>query len=114
LFRLGSAALVQERVAFADTDPGVIAMRLADDVGTDLDPRHESVVVVFNATDEVASVQIGAAAGDALALHPVQASGNDPVVRTSSFASSTGTFTIPARTTAVFVERAPAGPRSGV
>ncbi len=39
-----------------------------------------------------------------LLLHPVQALSQDPVVRTSKFQSSTGTFTIPARTTAVFIE----------
>ena len=39
-----------------------------------------------------------------LLLHPVQAFSQDPVVRTSKFQSSTGTFTIPPRTTAVFIE----------
>jgi hypothetical protein len=39
-----------------------------------------------------------------LVLHPVQAFSHDSVVRTSKFQSSTGTFTIPARTTAVFIE----------
>ena len=39
-----------------------------------------------------------------LLLHPVQAFSQDPVVRSAKFQKSTGTFTIPARTTAVFIE----------
>jgi pullulanase len=39
-----------------------------------------------------------------LVLHPVQAFTQDPVVRTAKLQSRTGTFTIPARTTAVFIE----------
>jgi hypothetical protein len=37
-------------------------------------------------------------------LHPIQAISGDPVVRTSKFQWATGTFTVPARTTAVFVQ----------
>lgn len=44
-------------------------------------------------------------AGTQLALHPILASSYDPVVRGASFNSSNGTFTVPARTTAVFVQR---------
>ncbi len=39
-------------------------------------------------------------------LSPVQAGGADPVVKGATFAA--GTFTVPARTTAVFVEPTPA------
>jgi hypothetical protein len=56
LFALGSAAAVQQRLSFANTGPaqlpGVIAMRLSDEAGTDVDPAYESIVVVFNGTDE--------------------------------------------------------------
>ena len=38
-----------------------------------------------------------------LLLHPVQAVSHDQVVRTSKFNGLTGTFTVPARTTAVFI-----------
>ena len=37
-------------------------------------------------------------------LHPVQANGVDPVVKTATFNPATGTFTVPGRTTAVFVD----------
>ena len=41
--------------------------------------------------------------GRRLALHPVQASGADPVVRTAR--ADAGTLTVPARTVAVFTVR---------
>jgi hypothetical protein len=37
-------------------------------------------------------------------LHPVQQHAGDPVVRLSRFDRKTGSFTVPPRTTAVFVE----------
>lgn len=36
-------------------------------------------------------------------LHPIQAASADPVVQTTSFDPVTGAFTVPGRTTAVFV-----------
>jgi len=41
---------------------------------------------------------------DGVTLHPVQAMSADPVVGTAAFEAATGTFTVPARTTAVFVD----------
>jgi len=46
-----------------------------------------------------------AVVGMGLRLHPAQRASTDPAVRRSSFAPSRGTFRVPARTTAVFVER---------
>jgi len=37
-------------------------------------------------------------------LHTVQAAGNDAVVKTATFTSGTGTFSVPARTTVVLVQ----------
>ena len=109
LFALGTAALVQQRVAFSNTGPtqipGVVAMRLSDQVGTDVDAEFESIVVVFNGTDDVQNVVVAGAKGNSMALHPVQAGGSDSVVKGSSFNAGTGAFTVPARTTAVFVQR---------
>jgi pullulanase-type alpha-1,6-glucosidase len=107
LFRLGSAQLVQQRVSFptggpAQT-PGVIVMALDDRAGADLDPRYEGIVVVFNASDETTTQTVPSLAGARYLLHPVQANGNDPVVRRSSY--SRGAFTVPPRTVAVFVTR---------
>ncbi|MGV9273994.1 pullulanase-type alpha-1,6-glucosidase [Streptomyces griseosporeus] len=91
-FSLGTAEEVQRQLAFplsgADETPGVITMRLGD------------LVVVFNATPERQQQHVGSLAGTAYRLHPVQAAGSDPVVKTSSY--SDGTFTVPARTVAVF------------
>ncbi|GAA3236904.1 hypothetical protein GCM10020256_56000 [Streptomyces thermocoprophilus] len=69
----------------------MITMRLGD------------LVVVFNATPQQQKQHIASLAGTAYRLHPVQASGADPVVRTASY--SGGTFTVPARTVAVFTRR---------
>jgi pullulanase-type alpha-1,6-glucosidase len=107
LFRLGSFGLVQQRVTFPTggptQTPGVIVMTLDDRAGPDLDPRYEGVVVVFNASDEATTQTVPALGGSAYGLHPVQANGGDPVVRTSSYNAATGAFTVPARTVAVFV-----------
>ncbi|MFF3892060.1 pullulanase-type alpha-1,6-glucosidase [Streptomyces sp. NPDC001812] len=94
VFSLDTAEQVQSRLSFPlsgkDETPGVITMRLGD------------LVVVFNATPEQREQRVEALAGTGYRLHPVQASGSDPVVKTSSYAAKTGTFTVPARTVAVF------------
>ena len=106
LFGLGTAELVQQKLAFPsggpDQDPGVIVMHLDDTVGPDVDPDRRGLVVVFNASDTATSQQVPGAAGGGFRLHPVQAGGGDEVVRTSSYDGATGTFTVPARTVAVF------------
>ncbi|MFF0893336.1 pullulanase-type alpha-1,6-glucosidase [Streptomyces sp. NPDC003278] len=93
-FSLGTAAQVQDRLSFPlsgkDETPGVITMRLGD------------LVVVFNATPERQEQRVGALAGTHFRLHPVQAKGADPVVRTASYTTGSGTFSVPARTVAVF------------
>jgi pullulanase-type alpha-1,6-glucosidase len=103
LFRLGSAPLIQDRVSFAAGGPGVIVMAIDDRDGRDLDGGSEGVVVVFNASDEMTTQTIGSLAGTAFRLHPVQATGGDPMVKQSSYDPASGAFTVPARTVAVFV-----------
>jgi pullulanase-type alpha-1,6-glucosidase len=107
LFRLGSAGLIQDRVAFPgggpDQTPGVIVMTIDDRRGRDIDRKLEGVVVVFNASPYAARETVASAAGRRYALHPVQAHGGDPVVKGSRYDARTGTFTVPARTVAVFV-----------
>ncbi|GAA0561137.1 pullulanase-type alpha-1,6-glucosidase [Paractinoplanes ferrugineus] len=104
VFGLPSAAEVQKRLSFplsgsAET-PGVITMTLD---GRGIDRNHRSVTVVFNGTSAATTQTVAALAGQRISLHPVQRASADPVVRTASFARSTGTFTVPARTVAVFV-----------
>jgi pullulanase-type alpha-1,6-glucosidase len=107
LFRLGDAALVQQRLAYHNTGPsqlpGLIVMSLSDLTGDDLDPNHQLIVVLINANDEAQTFTEAALIGLALELHPVQQNSVDPVVGTTSFDAATGTFVIPGRTTAVFV-----------
>jgi pullulanase len=102
LFNLVTLDEVQDQLAFHATGPdaplGVIAMSLTG--GTD---AITDVLVVVNAgVDEVAIDDPSIAPGD-WELHPVQAASVDDVVRSSTVAD--GTFTVPARTTAVFVQR---------
>ena len=85
--------------------PGVIVMRIDDTVGRDVDPRLKGLVVVFNATPEPTTQTVAGTAGQRFGLHPVQANGADPVVKGSAYDRQTGTFTVPARTVAVFVQR---------
>jgi pullulanase-type alpha-1,6-glucosidase len=117
LFRLETAEEVQNRLAFLNTGPdqlpGLIVMTLSDEVGKDIDPAFKSIVVLINANDEAQTFTAGALAGKKLLLHPVQRNSVDPLVRTSRFDPSTGTFVIPPRTAAVFVEYERAQDRLG-
>ncbi|MGW3724713.1 pullulanase-type alpha-1,6-glucosidase [Streptomyces sp. NPDC000851] len=93
-FSLDTAGQVQSRLSFPlsgkDETPGVITMRLGD------------LVVVFNATPERQEQRIEATEGVKYRLHPVQATGEDPVVKDATHTAGSGTFTVPARTVAVF------------
>ncbi|MEU4349050.1 pullulanase-type alpha-1,6-glucosidase [Streptomyces sp. NPDC023838] len=96
-FRLATAAEVQSALSFPlsgkDETPGVITMRLG------------SLVVVFNATPDRQVQRVPDAVGHGYALHPVQASGADASVKSASYEAGSGTFTVPARTVAVFSRR---------
>jgi pullulanase len=105
LFRLRTGAEIQEKVRFHNTGPsqvpGVIVMSVDDPNGT-VDRAHNRLAVVFNANDQTETVVASALAGKSLKLHPFQAHSDDPLVRTSSFTATTGAFTVPERTAAVF------------
>jgi hypothetical protein len=106
LFRLETAEDVQARVAFHNTGPdqlpGLIVMTVSDLVEPDLDHAHELFVVLVNANDEPQTITLPDLAGKELALHLVQVTSVDEVVKMSGFDSASGTFMVPARTTAVF------------
>lgn len=106
LFRLRSAAEVTSRVSFPDAGKaqrqGVIAMRI-DGRGY-AGAVYQSIVVVFNADKTARGVTLADFAGHRLSLHPVQAAGSDSVVRAATFSAGDGSFSVPARSTAVFVE----------
>ncbi len=105
LLRLRTGDDVKKRVDFhnvgPDQVPGMIFMTVSDGTcaGEDLDPQHDGVAVMINATGEPQSFTVDGI--DDMELHPVLASSSDPVVTTASYAE--GTFTTPALTTAVFV-----------
>lgn len=80
-------------------------MRIDDTVGPNVDPALAGVLVVVNASPTAVAQKVPALAGSALALSPVQASGSDPVVKGTTWDTSTGTATVPARTVAVLVQR---------
>jgi pullulanase/glycogen debranching enzyme len=107
LFRLETFDEIQERVVFHNTGPdqlpGLIVMSISDEVVPDLDRGQERIIVLVNANDEAQSFTMTDLIGFELGLHPVQAASVDPVVKTSTFDRETGTFTVPGRTTAVFV-----------
>ena len=107
LFRLGDATQVRAKVSFPVSGtwtqvPGVILMLLDDTVGVQVDERWRRIVVVFNGTAWPVRQQAPSLVAGAWALHPVQASGSDPVVRSSR--ADDGVFMVPGRTAAVFVE----------
>jgi hypothetical protein len=107
LFSLTTAEQVQQKLSYLDGSavPGLIVQHLDDTVGADVDPAHERIVVALNATDEAQTFTAAQLAGKGLVLHPVQAAGADPVVKGARFDRATGALVVPARTTAVFVER---------
>lgn len=96
-FGLATTGQVQETLSFPlsgkDETPGVITMRLG------------GLVVVMNATPDTQSQVVPGLAGKAYALHPVQASGADAAVKKSSYERTSGSFSVPGRTVAVFSAR---------
>lgn len=93
-FDLATTGQVQSALSFPlsgkDETPGVITMRLG------------KLVVVLNATPATTTQQIAALAGKRYALHPVQAAGADSTVKKATYERSSGSFTVPGRTVAVF------------
>lgn len=107
LFHLETADDVQARLVFHNTGPdqipGAIVMSLSDTVGDNLDLNYQMIVVVFNARPDTLDYTIADFAGTAFELHPVLQNSYDAIAQTASFDSETGTFTVPAWTTSVFV-----------
>lgn len=104
LFSLATASEVQARVDFRNTGTdsiaGVIVMSIDDGVsaGTDLDPAVDAIITIINATDAEQDILVAGTSG--FVLHSALMEG------TASFNAET--FSVPALTTAVFVQ-----PQSG-
>ncbi|MFF9591177.1 pullulanase-type alpha-1,6-glucosidase [Streptomyces sp. NPDC014646] len=95
-FGLATTARVQSALSFPlsgkGETPGVITMRLG------------RLLVVFNATPGTTTQTVTALAEKRFALHPVQAKGADRTVKKSTYEQSSGSFTVPGRTVAVFAQ----------
>lgn len=115
LFRLRTAREVQNSVSFMNTGPnqipGLIVMRLTDP--GKLDPLYRSIVVLFNVTPSVITYLDPSSDNLKYELHPVQAGSVDEIVKRADFNSPNGAFTVPERTTAVFVLKRGNSPAAG-
>ncbi|NNC06801.1 pullulanase-type alpha-1,6-glucosidase [Corallococcus exiguus] len=104
LFRLRTGDEVKQRVHFENTGPdqipGLIVMAMQDH-GTNAEGKR--AIVLFNGTDEAQTFKADGYKSLKLVLHPVLRASSDTVVRTSAYDAATGGFTVPARSTAVFV-----------
>ena len=108
LFRLGTAAEVQQALTFLNVGPnqlpGVIVMKLSGAVNP-TNP-YRNIVVVFNGSGQTVNVKDAALAGLKLDLHPVLKNSTDSVVKQSKYQGNKyqgNTVTVPGLTTAVFV-----------
>ena len=105
LFRMQTFNEVQNNLTFLNTGPnqtpGLIVERL-DDHGADYGKYHH-IVVLFNGSNAQVSFTDPSLVGMHLHLHPVQQSSSDSTLKQASFTQQSGTATIPAHTTAVFV-----------
>ena len=112
LFRLTTMAEVNDQVIFFNGDnsqDALLVMGLVD--SGDLDPNYETILVFFNAHKIPQTFTIPGA--DNYDLHPIHEDGidDDPIlVAGAFFDDATDTFTVPARTTAVFVSADPIAP----
>lgn len=97
LFRMETAAQVQQGLSFLPAPTGVIAMRLTG--ATSAANPYRTVVAVFNGSANAVTLNDASLRG--LTLHPVLAKSTDPIVRASKVTSAG--VTVSALTTAVFV-----------
>ncbi|MDE2372389.1 MAG: DUF3372 domain-containing protein [Burkholderiales bacterium] len=107
MFRLPTAAQINACVTFPDAaaqQDGLIVMRIGAAGVACGDNAYRNVVVLVNANSAAQGYAVAALAGHAFALHPAQAAGADAVVRGASFLAASGTFQVPGRSVAVFVE----------
>jgi pullulanase len=106
LFRMSGLADIQQNLTFLNTGqnqtPGLIVMKLDENAGRYDGFNH--VLVVFNATNSAITFTDSHLQGLHFHLHPVLLNSIDPVVKQSTFNSQPGSFSVPALTTAVFVQ----------
>ena len=103
LFKLQTLSDVRQRVAFhntgAEQTQGLITMSIDDGIGVpDIDPSHDAILVVVNATGSTQTVS----GFTGLTLHPAQQASADPAL--ADVVISTDGVSVPRLTTAVFVK----------
>jgi hypothetical protein len=117
LFRLGSATDIDNCVSFPDQGQQVHGLIVEQILGVGCvgatSSGLDSVVVLYNASAATQSFSLPSFAGVAqgtgsgqVSLHPVQQAGSDSTLLSGwkfTPGAAAGTFTVPARTTAVFV-----------
>jgi pullulanase len=108
LFHMTSLQDVQSNLLFLNTGPnqipGLIVMKIDRYHGTYDGYQH--ILVVFNATTSSVTFTDSRLQGSNLRLHPVQRHSSDATTTQSKFDSATGSATVPALTTAVFINEA--------
>ncbi|MFB9240951.1 DUF3372 domain-containing protein [Massilia antarctica] len=110
LFRLRSARDVSERLRFHNVGPQQVAGLIAMSIDGRRYPgaKYASVATFFNVDKVARTITIDELKGRKLAVHKVQRkSDNDRLARTATYERASGTFSIPPRTTVVFVENGP-------
>jgi pullulanase len=105
LFRLQTAEQIMGMLTFLNNGPeampGLIVMRLMDT--EKIDPKYSEVLVLVNANHQDIQFSDPSLASQVYTLHPVQQNSSDATVKQAKFDSASGTFSVPATTTAVFV-----------
>ncbi len=114
LFRLETGDQIKQHLSFYNTGPdqqlSLIALRLSNRGADRLEDPYGEIVVLFNGSSQEQKLKVDELKGVPLELHPIQAASSDAVVKSARFAQ--GTFTVPARTTAVLVVKAEDVPQS--
>jgi pullulanase-type alpha-1,6-glucosidase len=110
LFRLETGDQIKEHLSFYNTGPdqqlGLIALRLSNSGDPRIADPFGEIVVLFNASATEQTLQVAELQDLPFELHPIQTASDDARVKNSTF--DRGVFTVPARTTAVFVVKAEA------
>ena len=108
LFRLRNGDDIRARLSFHNTGTAQVAgvvVAAIDGLAPSnyAGANYKAVVVVINANTTTKSVSVDALKNKGLALHPIQLAGADPIVKASTYANTTGAFSVPPLTVAVFV-----------
>jgi pullulanase/glycogen debranching enzyme len=116
LFRLASADAVQQRLRFHNTGPAQNPVLIAAELFGELDGQgtaqrlpgagYGKLMLLFNVSPAPQGLQIPSAAGQDWVLHPVQqaaGAGDRRAATESAFDRAQGRFTVPGRTTLVYV-----------